>query len=150
MSKEEVAKKEVNVVVTEDIKAPIHEVWRHVSSLGTEHLWYLDCTAAQVKSGFGKGAIRVLHFPHGVYTERIEDSDPTTYRFVYRILEPHHIPAKDPVGVIQLKEVEPSVTRASWTSTADSWDEEKKEAARELGQRTYKESFAALRKLCTY
>ncbi|OJD38587.1 bet v i allergen, partial [Diplodia corticola] len=148
MSREEVAKKEVLSSVTETINAPIEEVWPYVAAIGTEKLWILGCFRSALVSGSGKGAVRKMHFNHGIFTERIEDCDHETYRFVYRVLEPHPLPGQDPVGIIQLERDGTSNehTKFTWTGTADRWDAELKPLARELARRTHLTSIATIRK----
>jgi uncharacterized protein YndB with AHSA1/START domain len=148
MSTDEIAKKEAYISVNSLIHAPVEEVWPFVAAVGIEKLWYHGCTKSTASGGPGKGAIRVMQFPHGLYTERIEDCDPTTHRFVYKLLQPHDVPAKDPFGVIQLEQVGTDVTKVTWTAYADSWGQEAKAVMGERLSQTYENSISALRKIC--
>ena len=148
MSTEEISKKEAHISVNDLIHAPIEQVWPFVAAVGIEKLWYYGCTKSTLSEGSGQGAIRVMQFPQGLYTERIEDCDPTTHRFVYKLLEPHNIPAKVPVGVIQLEQVGADVTKVTWTAYADSWDPEAKDVLGDRLRETYGNSIAALREIC--
>ncbi|KAK7408895.1 hypothetical protein QQX98_008956 [Neonectria punicea] len=134
--------------VEETINAPINEIWPFVSAIGAKKIFIPGCLKSSLVSGSGKGAIRRMVFKDVVFNEKIEDCDPETHRFVYRLLGPYTFPAKGPVGVLQLTAIGEGQKKMTSSSHADEISEGMEAVLEEMARRTYAAGMGVLRKIC--
>lgn len=110
--------------VVDTFEAPIGEVWALIAAYGAEKAWIEGVLKSSVE-GSGIGALRTMTFRDFVAEEVLEECDPKTYRFVYRLLDPAPLPIEGGFGTMQLTALAPDRTRLEWTSNAQSMQGEK-------------------------
>lgn len=101
------------VRVEQVIGRPIGEVWAVVSSFGALRGWIPRLERCSVE-GAGVGAVRTVTVSGYTVQERLEKCDPDAHVVSYAVLPPHHFPAEDLVGTIQLTEMRDGRTKIEW------------------------------------
>jgi hypothetical protein len=112
---------------------PIDAVWTFVGRFGGVESW-IDGVSACALEGEGIGAVRTVTRDGSRVRETLERLDPTAHEIVYRILDPHRLPAGDVRGIIALEAAGAGRTRIVWRSEARDFRMAKEELGARIGR----------------
>ncbi|HYD48617.1 MAG TPA: SRPBCC family protein [Terriglobales bacterium] len=105
----------MEVVVVEEVEAPLDEVWEIASDFGGIQRWSPAIERCTV-TGTGVGAVRSVEMNGIALSERLEALDNDRHRLQYSIVE-GPLPLKNYLATIEVEETAEDRCRIRWSST---------------------------------
>jgi carbon monoxide dehydrogenase subunit G len=110
------------VSVSDEIAAPVGEVWAIVAAYGAVRAWMPDVESCVLAGDGGIGSLRKVKLK-GVERpadERLERVDPAGHVLVYRLLQPARLPVEGLEITIALTPLGEGATRLVWSARAEA------------------------------
>jgi hypothetical protein len=109
------------VSLSEEIAAPLAEVWGVIAAFGAVKSWMPDVATCALEGDGGAGSIRnvTLKGASGVVCERLEEIRAADHTVVYSILTPARLPVEGFIGAISLTAQGERATRLAWRARTE-------------------------------
>jgi carbon monoxide dehydrogenase subunit G len=109
------------VSLSEEIAAPIGQVWAVIAAFGAVKAWMPDVASCALDGDGSAGSVRLvtLKGAPGVVAERLEALRPADHTVVYSILTPAQMPVEGFLGTITLTAAGEGATRLAWRAQTE-------------------------------